>query len=141
MEDFINSSGNSGGSQLVTFEARVNPNGALPCPVDAWNELEGTTIAPGHLGYGQAATNTCPASSAVQPPLNAATYARSYRYKDWAMYGQDSFRMTPRLTLNYGLRYENYGVQHNNHQNLDSNFYFGSGSSLEDQIRNGGVQR
>ena len=25
------------------------------------------------------------------------------------------------------LRYEHYGVQHNNHQNLDSNFYLGTG--------------
>jgi hypothetical protein len=141
MEDLLNSNGNlSGLSQLVTFEARVNPNGALPCPVDQWNELEGSTIAPGHLGYGQAGTNACPASSVVQPPLSAAAYARSYRYKDWAIYGQDSFRLTPRLTLNYGLRWEHFGVQHNNHQNLDSNFYFGPGANLEAQVRSGGVQ-
>ena len=38
------------------------------------------------------------------------------------------------------MRWEHFGVQHNNHQDLDSNFYFGSGSNLEEQIRNGGVQ-
>ncbi len=90
--------------------------------------------------YGQAGTNGCPSSSVVQPPLANAAYARSYRYKDWAFYGQDSFRVTPRLTLNYGLRWEHFGVQHNNNQNLDSNFYFGSGANLEEQVRNGGVQ-
>jgi hypothetical protein len=38
------------------------------------------------------------------------------------------------------VRYEHYGVQHNNHQNLDSNFYYGAGSNLEQQVRNGQVQ-
>ena len=35
---------------------------------------------------------------------------------------------------------EHYGVQHNNHPSLDSNFYFGSGSSLEAQVRSGQVE-
>ena len=66
--------------------------------------------------------------------------ARSYRYKDWAMYAQDSYKLTPRLTLNYGVRYEHYGVQHNNNQNLDSNFYYGSGSTFFEQVANGQVE-
>ena len=48
--------------------------------------------------------------------------------------------MLPRLTLNYGLRYEHYGVQHNNKPQLDSNFYYGPGSGIEEQVRTGGVQ-
>jgi hypothetical protein len=120
--DLLNTSGNPGGSQLVAFNARVNPQGKLPCPVDMYGNY----------------TNVS-ASCEVQPPLTAATYARSYRYKDWAGYGQDSFKVSPKLTFNYGLRYEHYGVQHNNHQNLDSNFYFGSGNGLEDQVRSGNV--
>ena len=48
--------------------------------------------------------------------------------------------MTPRLTLNYGLRWEHFGVQHNNNQSIDSNFYFGPGGNLEEQVRTGGVQ-
>ena len=44
---------------------------------------------------------------------------------------------TPRLTLNYGVRYEHYGVQHNNKAQLDSNFYFGPGSNTEEQTRTG----
>jgi hypothetical protein len=126
MNDLINSAGNPGGSVLsgtAGFSARVNPNGALPCPLDA-------------LGN---APPVCPANSIVTPPLTSASYGRSYRYNDWAIYGQDSFRLTPRLTLNYGLRWEHFGVQHNNNQSLDSNFYFGQGSNVFEQTRNGQV--
>ena len=143
MDDLVNAAGNPGGSQLggdSGFSGRVNPQGALPCPFNIWGEFEGTLVAPGTPTYGEVGTNTCPATSAVTPPLSPAAAARSYRYKDWALYAQDSFRFTPRLTLNYGLRYEHYGVQHNNHQDLDSNFYYGGGSGLYNQVRNGGVQ-
>jgi hypothetical protein len=120
--DLTNTAGNPKGSQLTAFEARVNPQGKLPCPLDIYGNLEKN------------------ASCAVTPPLQSAAYGRSYRYKDWAMYAQDSFRATPRLTLNYGVRYEHYGVQHNNKPQLDSNFYFGPGSSIAQQVRTGGVQ-
>jgi|GEM_PF-182030 hypothetical protein len=130
LNDLTNVAGNAGGSQLTTFSARINPNGALPCTLNAWGEFIGTTST---------GTNGCPASSTVVPPLSSASYGRSYRYKDWAVYAQDSFRVKPRLTLNYGLRYEHYGVQHNNNPNLDSNFYFGSGNGIEQQTANGGV--
>jgi carboxypeptidase family protein len=121
MANLINSAGNPGGSPLINFQARVNSDGVLPCHTDIFGNLIETP------------------SCAVTPPLSPADAARSYRYNDWALYAQDSFRATHRLTINYGLRYEHYGVQHNNHPSLDSNFYFGSGSSFEEQVRNGGV--
>jgi hypothetical protein len=53
------------------------------------------------------------------------------------------FRTSGRLLrssrLTYGVRYEYFGVQHNNNPNLDSNFYYGSGSSIEAQVRSGKV--
>jgi hypothetical protein len=115
LADSMNSMLNAGGvvdpstgafaSPMVEFDARVN-GGVLPCVADTYGNLIQT-----------------PACT-VTPPLAQANPARSYRYKDWAMYAQDSFKITRRLTLNYGLRYEHYGVQHNNKQNLDSNFVF-----------------
>jgi hypothetical protein len=120
LNNLTNVDANPGGSPLASFAARVNPNGALPC-----NLINGSYVI-------------VPACT-VTPPLGPASYARSYRYKDWAVYAQDSFRLTPRLTLNYGLRYEHYGVQHNNDQSLDSNFYFGPGASLPQRIQTGQV--
>ena len=107
---------------LFQFSAAVNPQGALPCVQNPYT---------GALTQTPGCSITLPAS---QP-----SFARSNRFKDWAVYAQDSFKATPKLTLNYGLRYEYYGVQHNNNKNLDSNFYYGPGTNYFQTIRNGQV--
>jgi hypothetical protein len=127
--DLTNIVGNPNGSQLTSFQARVDPQGKLPCVANPGFWLTGATS--------DLNTN---ADCAVTPPLSPANYARSYRYGDWDLYAMDSFRITPRFTFNYGIRYEHYGVQRNNHQNLDSNFYYGAGSDIPEEVRNGGVQ-
>jgi hypothetical protein len=107
---------------LTLFQVAVDPQGKFPCRRDVTGKLIATPDC----------TLTLPATS--------PSFARSYRYHDWAAYLEDSWRVTPRFTFNYGFRYEYFGVQHNDNQNLDSNFYFGSGSSFFEQIRNGSVQ-
>jgi hypothetical protein len=76
----------------------------------------------------------------VNLPVGPPDFTRSNRYNEWASYINDSFRVRPGLVLNFGVRYEYYGVQHNKDQSLDSNFYFGAGSTLQEKIRNGSVQ-
>lgn len=129
LNDLINAAGNPGGSSLIQFQARVNAEGHLPCHA-----------TPTYWESGSPSDLIQTPGCAVTPPLPPAVYGRSYRYQDWAGYAQDSFRVSPRLTLNYGLRYEHYGVQHNNKPALDSNFYFGAGSNLEQKVRSGSVQ-
>ena len=107
---------------LYEYQAAVNPEGTTPC---ARNAYTGALEAP----------NTC----LVNLPATKPQFARSDRFHDWAAYAQDQWKVTPKLSLNYGTRYEYFGVQHNNNQNLDANFYYGSGSSLPEQIRNGSV--
>lgn len=77
----------------------------------------------------------------VTLPVSSPSFTRSNRYNEFAVYFNDSVRYTPRLTLNLGLRYEYYGVQHNKNPELDSNFYFGSGATYAEQIRNGSIMR
>jgi hypothetical protein len=77
---------------------------------------------------------------ALQLPVGQPQFTRSNRYKDFALYVNDTYHIAPRVTLNLGLRYEYYGTQHNSNPNLDSNFYFGSGANFFEQIRNGSVQ-
>ncbi len=110
------------GNSEYEFEAAVNANGALPCVKNPYT---------GVLTQTPACSITLPASS--------PSFARSDRFRDWAVYGQDSWKLTPKFTADYGVRYEYYGVQHNNNQNLDSNYYYGSGSTLGQRIRSGQV--
>jgi outer membrane receptor protein involved in Fe transport len=107
---------------LTLFQVAVNPQGKFPC-----------RNVP---GVGLIATPECTLTLPAGPP----SFARGYRYHDWAAYLEDSWRVTPRLTFNFGLRYEYFGVQHNDNQNLDSNFYLGSGSDFFERIRNGAVE-
>jgi outer membrane receptor protein involved in Fe transport len=61
--------------------------------------------------------------STVNYPLTSPNFSRSNRYNEGALYGQDSWKVSPRFTLNIGLRWEYYGTQHNKNSALDSNFY------------------
>lgn len=73
-------------------------------------------------------------------PADAPNFTRSNRYQEAAGYLNDAWRVKRRLTLNLGVRYEFFSVPHNRDKSLDSNFYFGQGGSIFEQIRNGKVQ-
>jgi hypothetical protein len=70
-----------------------------------------------------------PAGQAIQP-----SYNREYKYDQYFLFAQDTFRLTPRLTVNYGVRYENYGSPHNVGPNKDALLQLGSGATMNQQL-------
>jgi hypothetical protein len=76
----------------------------------------------------------------VTLPVSPPDFSRSNRYHEFAFYFNDSWRVTPRLTLSLGARYEYYGVQHNKNPEVESNFFLGSGATLQEQVANGVVK-
>ena len=107
---------------LAVFRAAVYPQGAFPC---------NRNYLTGELTQTPGCTLTLPAT---QP-----NFSRSTRYKEWALYADDSFKLTPKFTFNYGLRYDAFGVPYEAHPSLQSNFFPGTGGSLQQNIRNGQV--
>jgi hypothetical protein len=107
---------------IYQFSGAVYPQGKFPCVKDP----------AGHY----IVTPDC----TLQLPVGPPAFERNYRYNDGAVYAQDSWKLTSRLMLNLGLRWEYYGPQHNANEALDSNFVLGTGSNFFEQIRNGQVK-
>ena len=107
---------------LGYLNVAIDPQGAFPCSRSA-------------------TTNSYIVTSActINLPVSSPKFSRSNRYKDYAAYFGDTYRIAPHLTLNAGLRWEVYGPQHSNTPNQDSNFYLGSGANMFQQIRSGQV--
>jgi hypothetical protein len=53
-------------------------------------------------------------------------FYRGFRANEMAAYFQDDWRISSRLTINWGLRYEYFGPPHNFRPDIDSNFYWGT---------------
>jgi len=108
--------------QLYQFQGAVYPQGQYPCSRDSSGQY---IVTPSCL---------------LNLPVTQPAFNRNNRYNDGSFYLQDSWKVTSRLTVNLGVRWEYYGVQHNSNPALDSNFYLGPGANLFQQVRSGTVQ-
>jgi hypothetical protein len=70
-------------------------------------------------------------------PAEAPNFTRSYSYHEAAAYANAAWRVRRNITLNGGVRYDFFSAPHNRDKNLDSNFAFGTGANVHEQIRNG----
>ena len=61
-------------------------------------------------------------------------YDRAYRLNQSFFFVQDSFRLSSRLTLNYGLRYERFGSPTNTSNNPDAQIVLGRGGDFPARI-------
>jgi hypothetical protein len=57
------------------------------------------------------------------------------------IYGQDIWRATKSLTLTFGLRWDDFGNPSPSNGSVESNFFYGAGDTISDQVANGSVQK
>jgi Carboxypeptidase regulatory-like domain/TonB dependent receptor len=77
--------------------------------------------------FGQAYGSIAVASASIDTTTNQLPNVyRGYRANEDAAYVQDDWKVTPRLVLNLGVRWEYFGPPHNFEPGLDSNVYFGA---------------
>lgn len=62
------------------------------------------------------------------------SYDRSFRYRQFFGFAQDTWKLTPHLTINFGLRYELFGSPSNTGSVKDSLVQLGPGSNLPAQL-------
>ncbi len=109
---------------VYSFEVGIDPQGQLPCSVTA-----GSTSS----------TNGLVGNCNINFPANSPNFERENTFNDGSWFAEDTYKVTDRLTLDYGIRWEYYGVQHNHNPNLESNFYPGSGGNEAQNIADGVV--
>ena len=61
-------------------------------------------------------------------------YNRSYQYAQSNFFIQDSYRIAPRLTLNFGLRYERFGAPRNTGAEKDAIVTLGPGTDFNSRL-------
>jgi hypothetical protein len=77
---------------------------------------------------------------ATLPTIQQPNPNRSYRYNQYFGFVQDTYKVTPRLTVNYGLRYEVFGAPSNNGGAKDTLVTLGPGSTLAQQLAGAGLE-
>jgi hypothetical protein len=102
---------------IYSYNVAINPGGVYPCPINS------------------TPTPSCSITLPVGPP----DFTKENTFNDGNWYLSDTYKVTRRLTLDVGVRWEYYGVQHNTKPGQDTNFYLGSGSNEFEQIRSGSV--
>ena len=57
------------------------------------------------------------------------------------LYAQDTWKVNKRLTLTYGVRWDDFGNPSPENGTIEANFFYGTGSTIEEKVANGVVKQ
>ena len=67
--------------------------------------------------------------------LGGSDFDRQYGYRQFHLFAQDNWKLAPRLSLNYGLRYESFGAPRNTGRIKDPYVEPDTGASLRERLK------
>jgi hypothetical protein len=73
-------------------------------------------------------------SRAALPALAVPAFDRTYENRQFAFFAQDTFRVTRRFVLDFGVRYEHYGAPRNTGDSPDLTVALGSGGDFNSRL-------
>ena len=128
------------------FGAFAEANGVISDPQNLLNGAIDTVLSVAIDPRGKVPGNLY--DPAVDGPFGPPSFKRHYRYNESAFYGEDAIRLTRRLTVTLGLRWEYFGVLHSpqGEKTLDANFFLDAvgqskaqnpSKTIYEQIRDG----
>ena len=80
------------------------------------------------------ALQTSPGGLSIPSTVQLPGFQRTFQYRQYFLFAQDTYKVTSRFTANYGLRYEFYGGPQNTGSTKDALVRLGSGATLADQL-------
>ena len=86
------------------------------------------------LGSQQPIYLVAPIDRTTLPDLRLPDPNRTYKYNQYFLFAQDTYKISSRLTANFGVRYEFYGGPRNTGKTKDYLLQLGSGSTLAQQL-------
>jgi hypothetical protein len=74
-------------------------------------------------------------------PLTGAPEAGDVGYKSWTAgaFYEDTWKLSRKLTVNYGVRYDDFGNPTHEPGTVLSNFFLGAGTTVSQQVADGGL--
>ena len=128
------------GRHLATFGGGLlwrSIDGYLSIGRDGYYQF-GSSISNGLIDFALGTPRQFLAAVDLNPnPLRTPDFSREYRYRQYSFFAQDTYRLSRRLTLNFGLRYENFGAPRNTGAVKDAILIPGSGVTSEQRLLSG----
>ena len=78
-------------------------------------------------------------SLVCQPGLPLPDYNRQYSQNEFYAFAQDSWKITPRLVVNFGVRYDNFGAPRNTGPMQDARLILGNGTSFAQRLETSNI--
>ena len=98
------------------------------------NDLQGTYFFPTLQTFAEGIPASLSLSYDLSDPSVVPDVNRQYAYNQDYLFAQDSYQVSRRLTLNYGIRYEFFGAPANTGAAKDSLIQLGSGDTFVERL-------